>query len=39
MSRGAYEELGEELVHIDGRASREEVTASILRHMKDSLSG
>jgi dTMP kinase len=34
-----YEELGEELVHIDGRASREEVTASILRHMKDSLSG
>ncbi|MEV4330989.1 dTMP kinase [Streptomyces sp. NPDC049597] len=34
-----YEELGPELVHIDGGAAREEVTASILRHMKDSLSG
>ncbi|MBT2395731.1 dTMP kinase [Streptomyces sp. ISL-100] len=33
-----YEELGAELVHIDGTASREDVTAEILRHMKDSLS-
>lgn len=32
-----YEELGTELVHIDGTASREDVTAEILRHMKDSL--
>ncbi|HET6356859.1 dTMP kinase [Streptomyces sp.] len=32
-----YEELGAELVHIDGTAPREEVTASILCQMKGSL--
>ncbi|MFI7363753.1 dTMP kinase [Streptomyces sp. NPDC050149] len=30
-----YEELGAELVHIDGTATREEVTESILRHMRN----
>ncbi|MGA4863172.1 dTMP kinase [Streptomyces lavendulocolor] len=34
-----YEELGSELVHIDGTAPREDVTAEILRHMKGSLAG
>ncbi|MEU0717396.1 dTMP kinase [Streptomyces lavendulocolor] len=34
-----YEELGSELVHIDGTAPREGVTAEILRHMKGSLGG
>ncbi|WP_455907435.1 dTMP kinase [Streptomyces nigra] len=33
-----YEELGPELTHIDGTATRDEVTASILGHIKDSLS-
>ncbi|OAL16388.1 hypothetical protein A4V12_05035 [Streptomyces noursei] len=34
-----YEELGSELVHIDGTTPREGVTAEILRHMKGSLGG
>lgn len=29
-----YEELGPELIHVDGTATREEVTAEILRHIK-----
>ena len=32
-----YEELGSELIPIDGSASPEEVTASILEHLKGSL--